>query len=49
MLVVLAILARAASALQVAAIRAALRHLPMSPSARIKLWMRLRVEISRWK
>lgn len=44
-----AIAARALSAAKVAACRLALRHLPLSARARLKVWMVLRGELARWK
>ena len=44
-----AIAARAVSAAKVAAYRLALRHLPLSERARLKVWMALRGELARWK
>ena len=41
--------ARAVSAAKVAACRLALRHLPISERARLKVWMVLRGELARRK
>ena len=43
-----AIAVRAVSAARVAACRLALRHLPLSERARLKVWMALRGELARW-
>lgn len=44
-----AIAVRAVSAARVAACRLALRRLPLSDRARLKVWMVLRGELARWK
>lgn len=44
-----AIAVRAVSAARVAACRLALRWLPLSDRARLKVWMVLRGELARWK
>ena len=49
MVAILAIAVRAVSAAKVAACRLALRHLPLSDRARLKVWMVLRGELARWK
>lgn len=49
MLVARAVVARAISAAWVLLIRLALKRAPLSASMRLRLWMRLRVELARWK